>query len=53
MRVLQTMWRWLLRALRFGFIVLLVIIPVPVAALFARPGKKDRRAVPTQTMRKE
>ena len=51
-------WLWaaarvLSKVARGLFVLLLVAIPVPVAALFARPGKKDQRAVPSQLLRKE
>lgn len=44
---------FLKRAVRLFFFVLLVVIPVPVVALFPRLEKAMRRNQPTQTMKKE
>jgi hypothetical protein len=45
--------RALVRALKAFVVLLLVIIPVPVAALFARGEKGPRRNLPGQVVRKE
>jgi hypothetical protein len=45
--------RTLVRALKAFVVLLLVIIPVPVASLFARGEKGQKRNLPGQVVRKE
>lgn len=45
--------RALLRAFKAVVVVLLVIIPVPIAALFARGGKGPKDNLPGQVLRRE
>ena len=51
-RVLSAAWRLVVRALQMAFIVLMVILPVPVVALFAKPGKSARRNLPAEVLKK-
>jgi hypothetical protein len=45
--------RALVRALKAFVVLLLVVIPVPVASLFARGEKGEKRNLPGQVVRKE
>lgn len=45
--------RALLRALKAVVVVLLVVIPVPIAALFAHGGKGPKGNLPGQVLRRE
>jgi len=43
---------FLVRTCRLFFLVLLVVLPVPVVALFPRLEKAMRRGLPAQTLKK-
>jgi hypothetical protein len=43
---------YLKKAVRLFFFVLLVVIPVPVVALFPKLERAMRRNLPTETMKK-
>ncbi len=50
---LAALGRFIFRALRLLFVLMLIVIPVPVAALFARVFLPGRRAVATKSLKKE
>jgi hypothetical protein len=52
-RALASAGRAILRALKVFFIILLVIIPVPVAALFTSVLKTRRRTESAQLLKKD
>lgn len=52
-RVFAATGRALTRAFKALVVLLLVVIPVPIAALFARGEKGPRRNLPAQVVRKE
>jgi len=52
-RVFASAGRAILRALKVFFIILLVIIPVPVAALFTSVLKARRRTESAQLLKKD
>ena len=52
-RFLRATWRVLLTLLRAGFVLLLLIIPVPVGQLFHRLLDKQKRAQAAKVVKKE
>ncbi len=43
----------LVQALRYFFLLLMVVLPVPVVALFPRPGRAARRNLPSEVLKKD
>lgn len=52
MRALRTIWTWFVKALRLGFILMLVVIPIPVANLFAKILDPARKNLPAEILKK-
>lgn len=52
-RPLAALGRFLTKAFKGLVVLLLVVIPVPIAALFARGEKSAQRNLPGQVVRKE
>jgi hypothetical protein len=52
-RSLRACWRLLSSLLRFGFLLLLFIVPVPVGALFHKALERSRRTPAAKVVQRE